>query len=705
MKTSASIEALESRIAPAPLVTVSFLKGALVLTSDNGDQDFAITGFDADTTQLTASGSTLFHVDGQTDTNTLLLTGPLKSVSIKLGDGSDHVVLAGISVAGDLTVEGGIGGNSTELQAIAVGGSLKVTGGVGADSVQGSGSSVTVKKNVNLQLGDGTNFAGFEGSLFQVGGQFIYQGGTGFDTVAFEAFTQSITGNTTITTGAGGAGIRFGTDSVTKLGKKATFDTSGSLAGNATSVALSGQLSIGGDLQMTDGAADLTFTVSGSLIPRNSLDVRGKWNLVSGAGSAIGALYADVTAGSITMDVSASGMSSIGTDSLAATKGFKYIGSAGDDFLRLGLNSSAQRKVAGSSLTVDLGGGANIFQLLSYGGSFQTSKITGGSAEDNISFTVTNAKLGSIDVQSGAGMDFTNVSLFNSTATGKIRLAAAAGTEINNAGVNGANSVFGNVEFSSPRDYNSFSFGGNGFAGDVTVKGKVKFVGGSGQDYVGISATTFPFTIGSVDIALGDGLNNTSIVLPNGSIRSLAVAGGTGSDIVSVFGPGSVGAVTLKLGSGNDNASFSGGDPSINSDFHRMTIGSLTYLSGSTANDSETLNLKEVMMTGKFTGKFGVAASNLYIEDSIIGGTVSVSMGDGFDTVNIEIPHDSLTTTTFLQAATFDLGPGDDQLAFGDNLATAQVITKSTLKVIGGAGTNTILLDRGNVFAKPPIVL
>ena len=705
MKTSSSIEALESRIAPAGLITVSLSKGALVLTGDSADHDFTITGFGADTIQLQAAPGTLFHQDGQADTDTLLLTGPLKSVSIKLSDGADHVALAGVSVAGDLAIDGGGGSNSIEFQALAVAGSLKVAGGAGADTVQGGGSSVTVKKDVNLQLGDGTNFAGFDGSLFQVGGQFIYQGGAGSDTVALESFTQTISGNTTITTGAGGAGIRFGEASVTKLAKKVTFDTSGSLAGETTTVSLSGQLSMGSDFQMTDGAADLTYTVAGQFLPTNTFDVRGKWTVVSGAGLVFGQAYADVTAGSITLDVSGSSGSNLNTDTLTATKGFNYIGSAGDDNVRLGFLSQTDKKVSGSSLVVDLGTGANAFLLSSFSRSFQTSKVTSGNGADSISFIVANAKFASIDIQTGAGTDFTGISLFNSTVTGKISLAAAAGAEINSASVSGTNSVFGSVEFTSPRDYNSFAFSGNGLAGGLTVKGKVKFVGGSGQDYIGISGTSFPFTIGSVDIALGEGTNNTSIGLQNGSIRSLIIAGGSGIDAVNIFGAGSIGSATLKLGSGFNNASFSGGEPSTPADFHRMTIGSLTYLSDSTAAENESVNLKEVMMTGKFTGTFGAAVSGLYIEDSILGGPVSVSMGDGSDTVNIEIAHDSLTTTSFLQAATFDLGPGDDQLAFGDNLATAQVITKSTLKVIGGAGTNTILLDRGNVFAKPPTVI
>jgi hypothetical protein len=109
MATS-QIEFLESRIAPAAVtVTVTFDKGALVLTSGNDAATYTVMGQGDNTILLQGTGDTEFHMAGATDSATLVLTGALKSVAVNLGNSDDEVGLAGLIVGGDVTIAGGDG--------------------------------------------------------------------------------------------------------------------------------------------------------------------------------------------------------------------------------------------------------------------------------------------------------------------------------------------------------------------------------------------------------------------------------------------------------------------------------------------------------------------------------------------------------------------------------------------------------------------
>src|SRR4051812_15436472 len=108
---AARIETLESRIAPASLVNVTFLKGALNLTGGADADLVTITQLDATTIELKGAGGTLFHLDGSTDpdSDTLILTTSLQSLTATLGAEDDSLTLIGVNIAGDVTIDAGAG--------------------------------------------------------------------------------------------------------------------------------------------------------------------------------------------------------------------------------------------------------------------------------------------------------------------------------------------------------------------------------------------------------------------------------------------------------------------------------------------------------------------------------------------------------------------------------------------------------------------
>src|SRR4051812_32018616 len=126
------IELLESRIAPAGLVTVTLTGGVLDLTSDDGAHEFSIRALDSTTVELSAVDGTLFRMAGGADTDTLLLTTPIKSLSVTLDDGQDALHLAGLNLPGSITIDMGEGDNTVSLDSITTKGSLGIKGGAGS---------------------------------------------------------------------------------------------------------------------------------------------------------------------------------------------------------------------------------------------------------------------------------------------------------------------------------------------------------------------------------------------------------------------------------------------------------------------------------------------------------------------------------------------------------------------------------------------
>lgn len=696
------IEALETRIAPAAIVTVTFTAGALTLAGDGGDHDFSITALDASTIELKAAAGTLFHMGTAADTDTLRLATPLKSLDVTLGDGVDHLSLVGLTVAGDAKIAGGLGANTIATDSVTIKGGLKVTGGTGADTLTIAGSIFSVKKDFILELGDGANAVTTTAPNFVIGGKLSYTGGTGADSFTASE-SVSVKKDLSFTLGAGAASITADTTANFSVGGKMSVDSSGSLAGDVVKIepfAYGGVIK--GDLQVIDGAGNLNLSQTGFGI--NNLS--GKVTIVTGAGTSNVVLGSELIffglglsskTKTVLIDARDSSSSSFG---MAIGKGLsggvKYLGGSGGD--RVQIYSTSQAATS-SQVDVDLGDGANYFNALCSAGGFKKVKVNSGSGTNEVQLSLLNATAGNFDIHNGGGNSTTILALLNSVVTGKISVTSDAGGGTSELSIGCANSKLGSLDFVSATATSKLNFGGStNFGGtaihSLNITKQLRFVAAGGNDSVDFTGAA-NIAVGSMDLNLGDGDNTVTGGPATFAIKSFAITGGTGKDTISLSGNGSLGKTTLALGAGINSATLSG-------TALPLAMVSLDFTSTSTTGQADSLTLARVLVAGKLNAKFGADVSTLQIDDSVIGGTFDVATGAGADLVKLDTATTN-TGTILVKAATLKLGEGADSLILGGNSTSALLTTKSTFTADGEAGMNTLTNPASNIFAKAPV--
>jgi len=694
------IESLESRIAPASLVTVTFTKGALTLTGDAGAHDFTVTSLDATTTELHAATGTLFHMDGVADSDTLLLTSAVKSLTATLGDAADHVGLTGLNVGGDVTITGGNGANTVDINTVSISGGLKITGGTDGDVITTAAGSLIVKKSLTLDLGNGANSLVNNASLV-VGKDVTYTGGTGTDGFGIVLGSMSIAGNLSLTTGAGDATVGLGAPNAPiffGVGKKFTIDSTGSLAGDDVQVVVGGYATkVGGDIQVTDGAGDLSFGTQSVA----AAGFRGNISIVSGPGEVEVqlALY-QFSAKSITVDASASTKSSVlmGGFGTSFSSNVHYTGGTGDDSFAITTYGASGGSI-GTSLVADLGDGKNEVNVVSSAGFFKTAKVTTGAGDDTIMVGALGAKMTSLDVQTGGGTDTVQIALLSSIVSGKISVANAATAVKSTVSLGFLSSVIGSVDVNlAGGDGNKVQFGSafaTSYTNGLMVKKTLHVATGAGADTVDFSGVSNIKVAGGIALELGDGANVVTGPFANLVTKGVSITGGSGADSVALSGSGNLGAVVLTLGAGANTAAITGGAAPL-------ALGSLVYGSASAAADADGLSLARLIVAGKVDAKFGAGVSTFLVDDSIVGGTFNAETDAGADVVKIDTT-DSYTGTVLAKAVTLKLGDDSDTLVLGGNGTSELVTTKAAFTADGGAGTNTLTNDMANVFAKTPV--
>lgn len=184
MKTTAFpvsvLETLESRLAPAGLVTVNLsAAGALTLNGDLHGNDFQITE-SADGTQWTlsnladGSGTTKFSFNGGAQVDSLTFDAPL-SLKATLGDGDDKMVLQDTFIPKTLNVNTGNGNDIVKLSSALVTGNSTIVMGNGDDTFEASG--VLSFKALNVNLGKGENVFDINADTLDMTGNLLAQGG------------------------------------------------------------------------------------------------------------------------------------------------------------------------------------------------------------------------------------------------------------------------------------------------------------------------------------------------------------------------------------------------------------------------------------------------------------------------------------------------------------------------------------------------
>jgi hypothetical protein len=387
-----SIECLESRIAPAGLVTVNFSHG--VLTIDGAD------GLDH-TIEIVKTSLGKFSVMG-TDT------------------GINDVAVLTKNYSGTLNrivFNGGLGADTVKLTNLAALKSLTFEGGAGVDTLTAANFKTTTAATVNLNLGAEPGTINFTGTKTTIHGPLNMNLGGG-GTANFQATTSTtVDGAVTITGGATSDSVNIG-GGATLFKNKLSFnggDGNDYFTSNGTSMKVLGFVTMNGEAGANHfifGAGTNTF---GTALKAGLVDI----NLGVGAGSVSFLGNNTTILGNVTIDLGTGGGTALLNSALATTvrNSVDVYGGVGNDSLTFGGRTS-------------IGGGLSLFgdagddSLSATGTLFSVKgdvRMDGSDGAGSLSLNVTTLSLASLTMRGGSANDTVSV-IADGTITGAVSL-------------------------------------------------------------------------------------------------------------------------------------------------------------------------------------------------------------------------------------------------------------------------------------------
>jgi hypothetical protein len=384
------IESLESRIAPASLLSVTLENGVLSIKgsasandADNLQLDLSKIGSDALLSILNTGGKVKF---GGSELSELKLTkaqtDSIKSIQIDLGDGTNSTVFtsdSGASLSDPITYIGGSGADTltfgSDTKAFATTGNFTALLKTGNDRVIFT-HDAQFGGNTLLDLGQGDDSVLTEASALNTGSALAFKnlsilGGDGNDSVALGLKTTnnknlSVSGALRIDAGKGANDV--------------------SLFGNTVSL---------GNTTIKSSALDKDFDVS--LSAAQKLTVNGS------------------------LDVTASGAETGQTNefkleapSIQVSGNVSYRGSAGADAVTVGTEATSLQTLIGGGVTVKNGGGNNTTAIGNLNAALAVAKsvsVTGDSQNDSLSIQAASGALaGGVSAALGKGANSVDIS-------------------------------------------------------------------------------------------------------------------------------------------------------------------------------------------------------------------------------------------------------------------------------------------------------
>lgn len=389
-------ERLEDRIAPAGLVTATFLHGLLTISGvDGADHDVTIV----------KTGINSFRVEGNaTDINrsgnlSKNFHGVLNDVLIEGGAGADTFGLTDLDPLTSLRFHGNAGVDSLSTKNLRTHDSARVNIDLGSESgsVHFSGARTFIHGSLNIDMGGGGTVS-FDSARTTVDSHVVITGGNGSDTVSITGDTTFFKRTLTFNGGAGNdafvaAGISF------RVGGFVAMD-----GGSDSNLLIFGADHNRFGDSLTPGLVDLKLGVGPGTVAflGDSTKVFGNLRIDLGSGGGLAQLNSAVTgirnnvevtggAGNDTLEFS--GRTSIG-------KNLSFVGGIGDEVLRVrgGLFSvlGATRMDGGN------GAEASTFDLNVVSLSLAGLTVKGGSSNDTVSIIADGTIAGNVDLQLGA---------------------------------------------------------------------------------------------------------------------------------------------------------------------------------------------------------------------------------------------------------------------------------------------------------------
>lgn len=548
------IEALEPRLAPAGIVTVSVSGGVLTLTGDGADNVVLVSSpnaniwrlSDPDAGEQEAALDTKFRLAGQPDsaaTATLDIAAAVAGVKGALNGGNDKLDLAGLLVNGAVTLQGGEGNDAIFISGI-YNGAITLDGGNGNDDVGViSGfinNTLTVKtgagdddvffgtgnyaRGITTDLGTGSNtFSLLTSSTINVFGNLSITSAGGVQNQQnyfLGMKSGGITGNVSIKTSAGNASYMLGRDDTDTLSINGGLTITGS-AGN-DKVFLAGQVTVGGTLNAAMGAG--TNFITNSIVGEND---------------------------------DSSQLKILGLGALA------YTGGAGNDSIYL----ECPEIIIGGNFTTSMGAGENNVTLINSTGLLigGTLAYTGGAANDTLEMYGANLTVGGKLTYKGAGSaDADRVFITTQYATlNNVELTGGAkGRDIFYVGAPDSTgsaliSILGNLVTNTGAGHSDVRITDAIVHGKVTHTSAVALAAEVDDTYI----VEDSFVLGALSINTGGAANAAVFINDSVCESTVSITTGAGNDLVafdtvtadSTRLSDFYGAVTISLGTGNDD--------------------------------------------------------------------------------------------------------------------------------------------------------
>ena len=570
-------EILEERIAPAGLITATFLHGVLTLNGADGASH---------NVTVVKTGPRTFSVEGNsTDINTVGQTsesyrGALTSVDIEGGSGNDIFALTNLNPLKSLVFNGngGVDSLSASNFRTSAAGHVDVSFDSGSGSVNFSGSKTTVAGYLDIDLGSGGTI-GFAATRTVVGGNVSLTGATGGDSVSF-------TGSTTLLKAGLGFTGGTGDDSLTSSGKSFSVLGATNLTGGpdtntfdfgATASRFSAAKQPTLNVNLGSGPGTVSFTGTSDVVVGNVAITAGAGGgtaqFEAGTNAVSGSLQ--VTGGAGNDTVAFTGRTSIG-------KTLSFTGNGGTDALTA---SGSLFSVKGAT-TIDGSEGTNSLNLDVAKISMAGLGFTGGAQKDTVSIIANGVITGGTSLNlgnDGTGPSAVTVQSYTGVANG---LKLGGSLNISMTGVTVDSLTLANIQIAkglvaqTGNNVSTINISGLNTPGDFNLNT------GDAANNVNIS------NIKTLDFTLADGSGADTVNINNFHVRNFDVNTGAGADVLNI----------------ETNSSFTGTS---------QVLGSTSILTGIGADNILIGNANDAADTKVF-----------------FMGPVTVDAGDGANTIN-----------------------------------------------------------------------
>lgn len=682
-----SIEPLEARIAPAGVVTATYIEatGELTLTGDAVANDVSLFQTGTNTYRIEGSGTDIDVVG-----TTFKDIGKLTKLTITGGDGSDSFSLLNLRTLTSLSFSGGIGDDTLGADNITVSGATEIHGNAGSDNVTFNGISTLLNGTLTVDSAAAATdqiVVDFDAQTTVVGGIVTFTGGGGSsdELGAFGEGAATFSKGIIFNPGAGGGDLNLDNDGALSVGKLVTGESilyTGGDGADGLDVAGLGTATLAGGIRMTGGGdddsieffEDATTLKIGKLATGQSILFDGgagndsiSFSTVFNANLSGGIEFSAADGDNFIEFLSTGGTQKIGK--LATGESVKFTGTTGSD----SFSSSSTNQSFSGGIIMDAGAGSNSLDILGLGGKASVGKtptgvslgLTGLTGADSISTDVASLSLsGGVILNGDAG---TNQIDINNTG-GKASIGKdATGISLGLTGLAGSDSISTNVA-------------------DLTLSGGIVLAGGDGTNRVDVLGTSAKATIGktangqSIFYTGTAGNDTVNTTVTNLTLQAgIEFVGGDGSNNITLTSPQG----TVKIGTLATKQSIlftggTGGD-NINTDLGHVTLSGGVQLDGGSAGS----NRLEFDDNGFVSiGKFGTGQSIVFTGTGTsdnemdlggivtVAGSVSVVGGSGSDDIDFDGK-----VTVGKDAAGLSVSmignDGDDDIDFNDNITLA----------------------------------